>query len=100
SQPIRVTVLSDGTWTQSVDLRRGQNQFEIDAINPETGKSSETPRTVVITVTLLVTQPVDGTTYGNGAIAIEGTTTNAKTVTVVATFLGSGVAGAAPTAAP
>ena len=32
--------------------------------------------------TLVVTQPVDGTTYGNGAIAVEGTTTNAKTVTV------------------
>lgn len=108
SQPIRVTVLSDGTWTQSVDLRRGQNQFEIDAINPETGKSSETPRTVMITVpflviqapTLVVLQPVDGTTYGNGAIAIEGTTTNAKSVTVVATFLGPGVSGAGATAAP
>ena len=38
--------------------------------------------------TLVVTQPVEGTTYGNGAIAIEGTTTNAKTVTVKAAFLG------------
>jgi hypothetical protein len=103
-----VTTLADGTWSQSVDLRRGQNQFEIDAINPETGKSSETPRTVMITVpflviqapTLVVSQPIDGTTYGNGAIAIEGTTTNAKTVTVTATFLGADGAGAAATPAP
>jgi cytoskeletal protein RodZ len=108
TQPIRVTTLADGTWSQSVDLRRGQNQFEIDAINPETGKSSETPRTVMITVpflmiqapTLVVAQPIDGTTYGNGAIAIEGTTTNAKTVKVTATFLGSDASGAAATPAP
>jgi hypothetical protein len=88
-----------------VDLRRGQNRFDIDAVNPETGKASETPRTVVITVpflviqapTLNVTQPVEGTTYGNGAIAIEGTTTNAKTVEVSAAFLGPAVAeGASP----
>ena len=110
TQPIRVTVLDDGTWSQSVDLRRGENQFEIDAIDPATGKTSETPRTVIITVpflqiqapTLLITQPVDGTTYGNGAVAIEGTTTNAKTVTLTSTFLGpdgSG-AGANPTPKP
>ena len=108
AQPISVTTHADGTWSQSVDLRRGQNQFEIDAINTETGKSSEKPRTVVITVpflvfqapTLVVSQPIEGTTYGNGAIAIEGTTTNAKTVTVTARFLGTEVPGAAPSAAP
>lgn len=96
TEPIRVTVLATGEWSYQVDLRRGQNRFDIDAINPETGKSSEAPRTVMITVpflvfqapTLVVTQPVDGTTYGNGAIAIEGTTTNAKTIGVSASFLG------------
>jgi cytoskeletal protein RodZ len=96
-QPYRTTAQSDGTWAIQVDLRRGQNRFEISALNPETGKEAETPRTVVITVpflviqapTLTVTQPVEGTTYGNGAIAIEGTTTNAETVTVAATFLGA-----------
>jgi cytoskeleton protein RodZ len=106
TQPIRVTVLASGEWAYQVDLRRGQNQFEIDAVNPETGKSSETPRTIKITVpflvfqapTLTVSQPVEGTTYGNGAIAIEGTTTNAKTVTVSTSFLGS--AAAAPGASP
>jgi hypothetical protein len=108
TQPIRVTTLADGTWSQRVDLRRGQNQFEIDAENTETGKSSETPRTVVITVpflvfqapTLVVNQPIEGTTYGNGAIAIDGTTTNARTVTVTARFLGADVTGAAPTPGP
>lgn len=109
SEPVRVTVLATGDWSYQVDLRRGQNRFDIDALNAETGKTSETPRTVVITVpflvfqapTLVVTQPVEGTTYGNGAIAIEGTTTNAKTVTVKAAFLGSELAPSAPpTAAP
>jgi cytoskeletal protein RodZ len=110
-QPIRVTAQASGEWSFQVDLRRGQNRFDIDALNPETGKSSETPRTVVITVpflvfqapTLVVTQPVDGTTYGNGAIAIEGTTTNATTVTVKAAFLGAeltGGASPAPAATP
>jgi cytoskeletal protein RodZ len=108
-QPIRVTALASGEWSYQVDLRRGQNRFEIDAINPETGKASESPRTVVITVpflvfqapTLTVTQPVEGTTYGNGAIAVEGTTTNAKTVSVTAAFLGTDVTGgASPTPAP
>ena len=105
AQPVRVTAQASGEWSIQVDLRRGQNQFEIDALNPETGKSSETPRTVIITVpfleilapTLLVAQPVDGTTYGNGAIAVEGTTTNAVTVTVTTQFLGTGLA---PSAAP
>jgi cytoskeletal protein RodZ len=107
TQPVRVTVLASGEWSYQVDLRRGQNRFDIDAINTETGKSSEAPRTVVINVpflvfqapTLVVTQPVEGTTYGNGAIAVEGTTTNAKTVTVRAAFLGSDVAGS-PTPSP
>jgi cytoskeletal protein RodZ len=104
-QPYRTTAQSDGTWAIQVDLRRGQNRFEISAVNPETGKEAETPRTVVITVpflviqapTLTVTQPVEGTTYGNGAIAVEGTTTNAAIVMVTATFQGSG---SAPAAAP
>ena len=109
TEPIRVTALASGEWSFQVDLRRGQNRFDIGAINPETGKEAEAPRTVVITVpflvfqapTLVVTQPVDGTTYGNGAIAVEGTTTNAKTVTVTTSFLGApGASPAPPTAAP
>jgi cytoskeletal protein RodZ len=107
-QPYRVTADADGTWTAVVDLHRGKNQFEIGATDPETGKQSQTPRTVVISVpflviqapTLTVTQPVDGTTFENGAIPVEGTTTNAKSVTVTATYLGPAGGGPAPSGAP
>ncbi|MEA2673373.1 MAG: cytoskeleton protein RodZ [Chloroflexota bacterium] len=109
-EPYLTTALADGTWSEQVDLRRGQNRFDINAENPETGKNADAPRTVVITVpflvfqapTLVVSQPVDGTTYGNGAIAVEGTTTNAKTVTVTAAFMGKDVprAGQSPAPAP
>lgn len=96
AEPYRTTAQSSGEWSIQVDLRRGRNEFEISAVNPETGKEAETPRTVVITVpfleiqapTLTVTAPVDGTKYGNGAIAVEGSTTNAKSVAVTATYLG------------
>jgi cytoskeletal protein RodZ len=95
---LTATAQSSGEWSVQVDLRRGQNRFQISARNPETGKEAETPREVVITVpflaaqapTLTIAQPVEGTTYGNGAIAVEGTTTNAQTVSVTARFLGSG----------
>lgn len=107
-QPYRTTALASGEWSLQVDLRRGRNQFEIDAVNPETGKSSESPWTVVITVpflefqapTLVLTSPVEGTTYGNGAIAVEGTTTNAAAVTVTSTFLGTDTVGVGATPAP
>jgi len=96
SQPYRVSALSDGTWSVNVDLRRGQNQFDIDAVDPDTGKPTETPRRIVINVpylviqapTLTVTQPQDGTTFENGAIPVEGQATNARTVVVTATWLG------------
>jgi len=104
-EPFRTTAQSDGAWSYQVDLRRGQNRFDISAVNPETGKEAETPRTVVITVpfleiqapTLTITTPVDGTKYGNGAIAVEGSTTNAKRVSVTATYVGKP---GAPTGSP
>jgi cytoskeletal protein RodZ len=107
-EPYLTTALADGTWSEQVELRRGQNRFDINAENPETGKTADAPRTVVITVpflvfqapTLVVSQPVDGTTYGNGAIAVEGTTTNAKTVTVTAAFMGKDVPPAGQSPAP
>ncbi len=96
SQPRRVTALSDGTWSVTVDLRRGTNQFDVDAIDPETGKPTETPLRVIIKVpflviqapTLTVSQPQDGATYGNGAIPVEGSTSNARDVLVAAVYLG------------
>lgn len=96
TQPRRVSALSDGTWSVTVDLRRGSNQFDIDAVDPETGKPTETPQKVIIKVpylviqapTLTVSQPQDGATYENGAIPVEGTTSNAKDVVVAARYLG------------
>ena len=58
------------------------------------GRSAQVVITVpfleILAPTLTVTQPVEGTTYGNGAISVEGTTTNAKTVTVTTAYLGAG----------
>lgn len=109
TQPYQTTVLTDGTWSIQVDLRRGKNEFQITAKNPDTDKVTDTPRTLVITVPFLVTQaptltisqPVEGTTYENGAIPVEGMTTNAKTVTVATTYLGPpGSTKPPPTPAP
>jgi cytoskeletal protein RodZ len=91
-QPYRVNALPDGSWSIDVDLRRGQNRFDVTATSPDTGKQADQPRQLVITVpfaavetpTLTVTQPVDGATYSNGAIPVQGTTTNASTVTISA----------------
>jgi cytoskeletal protein RodZ len=92
----RVTALSDGTWTVTVDVRRGTNQFYVDALDPETGKHAESPMQLKINVpylviqapTLTVSQPEEGTTFENGAIPVEGITTNASQVVVRATWLG------------
>lgn len=108
AQPYRVTALSDGSWSVQVDLRRGTNQFDIDAVDPETGKPTETPQKIIIKVpylviqapTLTVSQPQDGTTYENGAIPVEGMTTNAKQVVVTATYLGVPGSTAAATPPP
>src|SRR5215212_3426175 len=103
-QPFRVTPLANGDWFLPVDLRHGQNRFDIKAVNPETKKESEETRQVVITVpfsdvlapTLTLSQPVEGTTYGNGAIAVEGTATNAKSVKLTTQFLGAADSSATP----
>ena len=102
--PIRVTAAPDGTWSANVDLRRGKNQFDITAIDPDTGKQAENPASIFITVpfsvvqapTLTVDQPADGATFENGAIPVQGTTANAASVVVSATYLGP-VGGATPT---
>ena len=96
-QPYRATTLADGSWSVSVELRRGENMFDITATDPETGKQAEDPKQVVITVpflviqapTLNIDQPVEGTTFENGAVPVEGSATNARTVTIEATFLGA-----------
>jgi len=96
-QPYRVSTGADGNWTAEVELRRGPNQFDIIATDPETGKQAEKPAQLVIRVpflviepptTLRVDQPADGATFGNGAIRLQGMTTNATKVVVSARYVG------------
>jgi len=104
---------STGAWSLAVDLRRGKNPFKIDATDPATGKHSDEMAQVVITLpfpqievpTLTLDQPADGTTLENGAIPVQGTASNATSVSVVATYDGpvsgsAGSAGAGPPPAP
>ena len=110
--PYTVSADADGDWSVTVDLRRGRNQFEVSAVDPDTGKTSETSVSLFITVpfltieapTLTVDQPADGATYENGAIPVQGRTTNAQSVVVSAAYTGPAAppAGgqASPTQAP
>jgi len=82
-------------------VRRGRNEFKVDATDPDTGKHAEDPVMIVITVpfreieapTFSVDQPADGTTFENGAIPVSGTASNAKEITITAAYDGP-VAGA------
>ncbi len=93
---IRVIAASDGTWRTVVDLRRGENRFAVSAMDPSTGKESEAPVEIVITVpvaqvaapTLELTSPEDGLAVENGAIPVRGTATDATAVTVEAAYVG------------
>ena len=95
-QTLRTNADSTGDWSYAVDLRRGENEFEISAIDPSTGKVAETPVQRLITVpflvvqapTLTLDQPTDGATFENGAIPVEGMTTNAPEVVIRATWSG------------
>ncbi len=112
--PRQVSAGPDGDWTSDVELRRGRNQFDVTAIDPETGKRSEDTIRLFITVpyllieapTLTVDQPAEGTSFENGAIPVAGRATNAASVVVSATYVGSstpaveGVATPEPPPAP
>jgi cytoskeletal protein RodZ len=95
-EPKNVSADADGNWVATVDVRRGRNQFEISAIDPDTAKKSERSARVFITVpfavieapTLTLDQPAEGATFENGAIPVQGTTTNAKQVVVTAAYVG------------
>lgn len=107
-RPYRVTADPDGDWTATVELNRGRNQFEVTAKDPETGKAAETPVQLVFNVpfpvvaapTLTLDQPADGATYENGAITIQGSTTNADTVTYTAVAVPEGGVEPVPSPAP
>jgi cytoskeletal protein RodZ len=102
----QVSADSTGAWAMSVDLVRGRNEFKIDAVDPDTGKHADQPVMIVLSVpfreieapALTVDQPAEGTTFENGAIPVQGTATNATTVSITAAYDGP-VAGA-PAAAP
>jgi nitrogen fixation protein FixH len=107
--PYQVTATSDGQWATQVDLRRGRNQFDVNALDPDTGKHSEETLHLFITVpflvieapTLTVDQPSEGASFQNGAIPVAGRVTNAASVVVSAAYVGpSGPAGSAPATAP
>ena len=107
-QPIQVTAGPDGSWSVSVDLRRGRNQFSVMATDPDTGKQSDTPYALVINVPisaivtpgLTLDQPSEGATFQNGAILVTGSATNATQVTVSAAFAGAAQTGIKPAATP
>jgi cytoskeletal protein RodZ len=94
--PYNVTADSSGSWRVDVDLRRGRNEFDVSALDPDTGKHSDENVLIYITVpfvaieapTLTVDQPAEGATYENGAIPVQGRTTNANSVVMSAAYVG------------
>jgi cytoskeletal protein RodZ len=108
-QPYRVSADADGRWTVDVALRRGANQFDVTAVDPDTGKQAESPIRLRITVPFLVVEsptltldsPSEGAQFQNGAVPIKGMTPNAKTMSVSAYLVGgSATASAAPARTP
>ena len=91
----RVTADTNGGWEQVVPLKKGRNDFTILATDPETGKDSEAVK-LIVTVpvaagpeapTMTVSSPNDGTSFTNGAIPVQGTTTG-RQVVVSAAYVG------------
>jgi hypothetical protein len=95
--PNQVSAGPDGAWSADVELRRGRNQFDVTALDPDTGKRSEETIRLFITVpflviespTLTVDQPAEGASYENGAIPVAGRASNADSVVVSASWVGS-----------
>ena len=105
-QPYSVSADGVGRWTADVELRKGRNEFDVTAVDPETGKTSENtvklfitvPVTVVEAPQLTLDSPADGAQFQNGAIPVRGSTTNATKVSVSANLVAA--PGAAPTPKP
>ena len=110
SQPSTVSADGAGRWTVDVELRRGRNEFDVSAVDPETGKPSDTTVKLFITVPvaaveapgLALDSPAEGARFANGAIPVNGTTTNAAKVIVTANQVAaqSGSSSATPSAKP
>ncbi len=107
-QPYRVNATPDGQWAADVDLRRGRNEFAVDAVDPDTGKRAEQTVKIFITVPFVVIEaprltvdsPAEGSEFQNGAIPVNGTTSNAASVSMLATRLGDPGSTPAPTVKP
>lgn len=105
---IQVTAGPDGVWQTTVELRRGQNPFEVSAVDPSTGKAAKSPVAIVITVptspveapALTLDSPAEGATVENGAIPVKGKATNATEVTVEAVYAGPAPGQPRPKATP
>lgn len=105
--PLTVIAGPDGVWLATVDLRRGQNRFLISVADPSTGRAAPAPVERVIMVPfsqvaapgLTLDSPADGATFGNGAIPLTGSATNATSVAVTAVMVGA-PGKAVPSAAP
>lgn len=85
--PLQVSADAEGRWGREVPLRKGRNEFQVVASDPATAKSSETltlvvtvPIPVIVAPTLSLTSPNDGTSFTNGAIPVQGTTSGSKVV--------------------
>lgn len=106
--PYNVSADASGHWRADVELRRGRNEFQVSSLDPDTGKRSEATLALFITVpflaietpTLTVDQPTEGATFENGAIPVQGRTTNADSVVVSAEYMGPSTAAAAGAASP
>jgi Helix-turn-helix domain len=53
-EPYRILAGPNGVWAIAVELRRGQNQFDVSATDPATGKRAQDPTRVMIRVPLPV----------------------------------------------
>ncbi|HLB45244.1 MAG TPA: helix-turn-helix domain-containing protein [Candidatus Limnocylindrales bacterium] len=118
-QAYDVIAHDDGTWTQEVNLARGQNDFTIVATDPVTGRASKAITITInvplpspspgssatpsagppITLTLSLTSPSDGLVSTDGVIVVAGTTTGGR-INVTSTYLGTPDSTPAPSSSP
>ena len=96
-QPVLTTASASGTWSSRRRAPPGQEPVQRQRHRPadveerpnaRSTSSSRSPFPEVLAPTLTVDQPGEGATFENGAIPVQGTTANAKTVTVSAAFTG------------
>lgn len=108
-QPYSVSADGSGRWSADVQLRRGRNEFDVSALDPDTGKPSDStvklyltvPVTAVEAPQLTLDSPAEGAQFSNGAIPIKGATTNAAKVSVAANRVTeAGAVAAKPSATP